>query len=137
MLFRSIGFKVQDNGGTANGGADTSINAYILTIDVTAVNDAPLRTAGTITALTVNEDFSNSTAVTLGLSGLNYGPGGGADEATQTLTYTITSIPSFITLWKADGVTQVTTTTTGLTQADIQGLKYKTVADAKIGRAHV
>jgi methionine-rich copper-binding protein CopC len=38
--YASIGFKVQDNGGTANGGSDTS-TANTLTINVTPVNDAP------------------------------------------------------------------------------------------------
>ena len=37
----SLSFKVQDSGGTANGGADTS-GIYTLKFDVTAVNDAPL-----------------------------------------------------------------------------------------------
>ena len=59
----------------------------------------------------------STTAVSLGLSAFTYGTGGGSDEAGQTLTYTITSIPSFVTLWKADGTTQVTTATTGLTAA--------------------
>ena len=40
--YTTIGFKVQDNGGTANGGVDTSTSDYTLTIDVTAVNDAPV-----------------------------------------------------------------------------------------------
>ena len=48
---------------------------------VTAVNDVPVRTAGTLTPISGGEDSANSTAVTLGLSGVTYGPGGGADEA--------------------------------------------------------
>ena len=40
MSYASVGFKVQDNGGTANGGSDTS-TANTLTINVTPVNDAP------------------------------------------------------------------------------------------------
>lgn len=39
--YASIGFKVQDNGGTANGGSDTSTE-NTLTINVTPVNDAPI-----------------------------------------------------------------------------------------------
>ncbi len=39
--YASFGFQVQDDGGTANGGVDTDPTANILTIDVTAVNDAP------------------------------------------------------------------------------------------------
>jgi VCBS repeat-containing protein len=45
--YTTIGFKVQDNGGTANGGANTSTSANTLTIDVTAVNDAPVAVADT------------------------------------------------------------------------------------------
>lgn len=37
----SLSFKVQDTGGTANGGVDTS-GTYTLKFDVTAVNDAPV-----------------------------------------------------------------------------------------------
>lgn len=40
--YTTIGFKVQDNGGTANSGVDTSTTANTLTINVTAVNDAPV-----------------------------------------------------------------------------------------------
>ncbi|MFI3196651.1 MAG: Ig-like domain-containing protein, partial [Methylococcaceae bacterium] len=57
--YATIGFKVQDNGGTANGGADTSVTANTLTIDVTAVNDAPIGTSGTITIV---EDGSKTFA---------------------------------------------------------------------------
>src|SRR4029077_3005581 len=62
--------------------------------------------------------------------GLNYGPGGGADEAGQTLTYKVTVIPSFITVWLSDGTTQVTAGTTLADLSALQGLKYKTVANA-------
>jgi hypothetical protein len=40
--YASFGFKVQDNGGTANGGVDTSATANTITINVTPVNDAPV-----------------------------------------------------------------------------------------------
>ena len=88
-----------------------------------------MRTAGSPAAINVNEDSANATAVTLGMSGLTYGPGGGSDESGQTLTYKVTAIPAHITLWLADGTTQVTANTT-VTLAQLQGLKYKTVADA-------
>jgi methionine-rich copper-binding protein CopC len=39
--YASVGFKVQDNGGMANGGSDTSTE-NTLTINVTPVNDAPI-----------------------------------------------------------------------------------------------
>ena len=49
-----------------------------------------------------------------------YGPGGGSDEAGQTLSYKLTTIPSNITLWKADGITSVATNAT-LTLAEVAG----------------
>ena len=73
---------------------------------------SPVRTAGSPAAINVNEDSANATAVTLGMSGLTYGRGGGSDESGQTLTYKVTVIPAHITLWLADGTTQVTANTT-------------------------
>src|SRR5690606_31028646 len=37
----SLDYKVQDNGGTASGGQDTSTGSATLTLNVRAVNDAP------------------------------------------------------------------------------------------------
>src|SRR6185503_11025101 len=123
----NLTWTVQDSGGTANGGVD--LLTETLSITVGAVNDQPVRTAGNPAAVSVNEDSANTTAVTLGMSALTYGVGGGSDEAAQTLTYTLTSIPSCVTVWLADGTTQVTANT-GLSLAQLQGLKYKTVANA-------
>src|SRR5438105_4850187 len=123
----NLTWTVQDSGGTANGGADTLTETLSLT--VTAVNDVPLRTAGSPAAVSVNEDSANTTALTLGMGSLAYGVGGGSDESSQTLTYKVTVIPAFVTLWLADGTTQVTANTT-VTLAQLQGLKYKTLADA-------
>jgi hypothetical protein len=39
--YANIGFKVQDDGGTANSGVDTSLTANTLTFNVASVNDAP------------------------------------------------------------------------------------------------
>ena len=44
---------------------------------------------------------ANGTAVTLGLSGVTYGPGGGTDESAQTLGFTITGIPSYVQIFQA------------------------------------
>ena len=120
----------------ANANGSATVTVYVsdgeaqasttFTLTVTAVNDAPVRTAGSPSAINVDEDSANSTAVTLGLGALTYGPGGGSDEAGQTLTYKVTAIPAYITLYLADGTTQVTANTT-VTLAQLQGLKYKTV----------
>jgi hypothetical protein len=48
-----IMFKVVDDGGTANGGHDTSDETYTFTFDVTGINDAP---GGTDKTVTINED---------------------------------------------------------------------------------
>ncbi|MCY2987988.1 MAG: GEVED domain-containing protein, partial [Planctomycetota bacterium] len=103
-----------------------------LTITVNAVNDGPVRTAGTPVAISVNEDSANVTAVSLGLSGWAYAPGPATavDEVGQTLTYRVTSVPPSITVWLADGTTKVTTGTTLDDLPALQGLKYKTVANA-------
>src|SRR5205823_1020865 len=61
----TFSFSVQDNAGTANSGVDTLLQS--ITISVTAVNDIPLRTAGSVSNLTVLE---NSGLASLGLSAL-------------------------------------------------------------------
>jgi len=53
-----------------------------IAITVIAVNDAPIRTAGTVTPLTVLEDATGL----LWLRQCGLCPGGGSDEASQTLT---------------------------------------------------
>ena len=53
--YTTIGFKVQDNGGTANGGADTSATANTLTINITPVDDAPVLNNTSILAYTEND----------------------------------------------------------------------------------
>ena len=88
-----------------------------------------MRTAGTLTSIRVAEDSADTTATTLGLGRVTYGPGGGADEASQTLTYTVTAIPSYVQIFKANGATQVNPNGT-VTATELQGLKYKTVPDA-------
>src|SRR5438128_569354 len=102
----NLTWTIQDSGGTANSGVDTLTESQSIT--VSAVNDVPVRTAGTYSSISVNEDSANSTAVTLGLGSLTYGAGGGSDESSQTLAYKVTAIPSVITVYLADCTTQVT-----------------------------
>ncbi len=79
---------LQDNGGTANGGSDTSAS-QTFTITVTPVNQPP--TLNTIGNVTVNE---NSGLQTVNLGGISVGP---TNEVGQTLTVTATSSnPSLI-----------------------------------------
>ncbi|MFO1351233.1 MAG: Ig-like domain-containing protein [Gammaproteobacteria bacterium] len=79
----TITLTLQDNGGTANGGVDTSA-PQSFTITVTAVNDAPSFTKGANP--TVLEDVGAQT-VNPWASAISAGP---ADEAGQTLTFTVT-----------------------------------------------
>ena len=74
---------VRDSGGTANGGVDTS-PPQTFTINVTAVNDAPVFTAGP--NQTIDEDAGAQT-VNPWATAISAGP---PDEAAQTLTFNVT-----------------------------------------------
>ena len=127
----TFSWSVTDSGGTANGGLNTVSES--LSITVTSVNDAPVRTAGTVGNLTVAEDAA---ATSLGLGSLAYGPGGGADEAAQTLSYTVTAVPAATlgAIVLADGTTLVSAATS-YSLAQLQGMQFKTAANASGGPA--
>ena len=85
--YASLGFQVQDDGGTANGGIDLDPITRTLRFDVTPVNDAPV---GSVTIT---------------------GPGAGAPAEDETLTasHTLSDADGPATLavsyqWQADGV---------------------------------
>src|SRR4029077_2994342 len=80
----TITLVLKDNGGTANGGVDTSA-AQTFTITVTAVNDAPSFTKGA--NQTVLEDAGAQTVATWATA-ISAGP---ADESAQTLTFQVTA----------------------------------------------
>ncbi|HBB95755.1 MAG TPA: hypothetical protein DC054_10225, partial [Blastocatellia bacterium] len=80
----TISVVIKDNGGTANGGVDTSA-VQTFTITVNAVNDTPSFTKGA--NQTVNEDAGAQTVANWA-SNISAGP---ADEAGQTLTFQITA----------------------------------------------
>ncbi len=107
-------------------------NTAAANISISEINDAPVRSAGTVNNLTVNED---SGFTSLGLGTLAYGPGGGADESGQTLTYNVTTIPSAAlgSIYLADETTVVSTGV--YTLAQIQGMKFKPVDHANGGPA--
>ncbi|WP_295535791.1 cadherin-like domain-containing protein, partial [Synechococcus sp. UW140] len=80
----SISFNVIDG----RGGITPALQSFMLK----AINDLPERIAGNISKLTLLED---SPSTPLGLSGLQYSPGGGEDELTQLpLSYAITELPN-------------------------------------------
>ena len=112
---------------TTNGGVTPIATAPAsASTSITAVNDAPVRTAGTVANLTVLED---SGFTSLGFAGVTYGPGGGADETGQTLSYAVTALPSGTAgnVFLADGTTQVTLSSYTLTE--IRGMQFKTTAN--------
>src|SRR5438309_392795 len=66
----NLTWTVQDSGGTSNVCFDKPTETHIFTL---SLHDAlPICTAGSSAAISVNEDSSNSTAVTLGMSALTY-----------------------------------------------------------------
>jgi hypothetical protein len=127
----TFSWTVQDNGGTANGGADTLTQS--LTISVTAVNDAPVQVSGAVADLTVLED---SGTTPLGFAGLTYVSGGGTDEAAQKLSYTITAVPASALgdVVLADGVTRVTAGNS-YSLTELQGMQWRTAPNANGGPA--
>ncbi|MBL0427900.1 cadherin-like domain-containing protein [Ramlibacter alkalitolerans] len=114
----------------SGGGSDRI--AESLTISVTAQNDPPVRSAGTVANLTVAED---GPLASLGLGTLDYGPGGAIDEAGQGLSYTVTAVPpsALGTIVLADGKTVVATGT--YTLDELRGMQFKARADANGGPA--
>jgi hypothetical protein len=81
----TVTVRLQDDGGTANGGVDTSASQQF-TITVTAVNDAPSFTSGG--DVFVDEEFASSGTT---VSGWATNISTGASNETQTLTFNITN----------------------------------------------
>ncbi|MGI0487175.1 cadherin-like domain-containing protein [Pantanalinema rosaneae CENA516] len=97
---------LRDNGGTANGGVDTS-TPYVFTIVVNPVNDAPTFTPGSNT-LTILEDAGPQTVNWA--TAISAGP---PNEATQTLSFNVASSnPSLFTVAPTISPTGVLTYTT-------------------------
>jgi hypothetical protein len=101
--YASFTFQVQDDGGTANGGVDLDPTPNTLTIDVTAVNDAPVITSnggGATAAVNVAENSTVVTTVTatdvdLPAQSLTYSVVGGVDAARFTIN-SATGVLSFV-----------------------------------------
>jgi large repetitive protein len=80
----TIGVRIQDSGGTANGGVDTSpVQTFV--INVTAVNDAPSFTSGGNVTVLKNSGAYGPTNLATAISA------GPADESAQTLTFSVTA----------------------------------------------
>ncbi|WP_194724694.1 ExeM/NucH family extracellular endonuclease [Noviherbaspirillum malthae] len=119
----SFTYQVSD-GGRLNGVSNTA-TVHVL---VAAVNDAPVRTSGEVGPVTMEED---AVATPLNLGVVTYAAGGGADEAAQTLSVTVTGVPD-ATLGHvvlADGVTVVVAGQT-YSIAELRGMAFAPAADA-------
>jgi VCBS repeat-containing protein len=114
----NLSYQVND----ANGGVVAGSNSF----NIAAINDAPIRTAGRVNDLYVIED---SGTTSLGLGGLSYGRGGGADETTQTLSYRVLEVPT-ASLGSVRSNGNAVAVGQTLTLADLQGLQFRAVADA-------
>ncbi len=102
-------------GGSAFSNATATAAANVL-----AVDDAPVRTAGALNPVTVAE---RTAAVALGLGTLAYAPGGGSDEAVQSLSIVVTGLPGSVgTIQLADGTPVVAGNS--YTLAQLQTLRF-------------
>jgi hypothetical protein len=116
----SYTFQVQDNGGTANGGADLDPTPRTITVNVTAVNDAPVNSVpgpqvvarnaslvfssgnGNLVSISdidagasaVQEQLivTNGTLTLSGVAGLAFSVGDGTADVTMTFTGTMANI---------------------------------------------
>jgi VCBS repeat-containing protein len=102
----SFTFQVQDDGGTANSGVDLDQSANTLTVNITAVNDAPALTgsaaalpngtedsAYTVTKAQLLQGWTDVDADTLSVTGLTASNGIVTDNGDGT--YTITQVANF------------------------------------------
>ena len=88
--YTTFTFQVQDNGGTANGGVDLDQSPNTMTINVTAVNDAP---TGTDTLVAIDEE------TTYTFTQANFGFGDALDTPANVLSgVKITTLPGAGTL---------------------------------------
>jgi|GEM_PF-1740735 len=95
---------------------------------VSPVNEPPISTGSSVSNLTVLE---NSGLNSLGLSGVDYAPGGGTDEQSQSLFYTVTSLPdsSLGTVFQSNGTTPVNVNTQ-YSLSQLQGFEFEPTTNA-------
>ncbi len=93
----SFTFQVKDDGGTANGGVDTDTTPNTITIDISAVNDAPTGSVSIDNTSPAQGDLLTASNTLADVDGMG------------AITYT----------WKADGSSVGTGTTHLLTQAEV------------------
>ena len=83
--YSRFGFQVQDDGGTANGGVDTDTAVRILTIDVAAVNDAPVNVMPGAQNALINTPIVLSGANAISVSDVD--ANGGLEQITLSVNY--------------------------------------------------
>ncbi|MHA8050258.1 cadherin domain-containing protein, partial [Aquirufa sp. ROCK-SH2] len=88
--YTTFEFQVQDDGGTANGGVNLDPTANIITLNVTAVNDAPTALNFTNTTTTLPENTSTSSRIKVADIAIT-----DDEEGTETLTLSGTDAASF------------------------------------------
>lgn len=125
----TFSFAVTDDG-TTNGQPDPRTLVESLTVTATELNDPPVRIAGKVAVLDVAPD---QVAASLGLAGLAYLAGGGADETQQILTYRASAVPptALGTVALADGTPVATET--DYTLAQIRGLQFQRAVGVTTG----
>jgi hypothetical protein len=130
---RTGGTALADTADARRVGADTpfSAQAVAATVQVTPINDAPGRTAGSVANVVAVE---GSPGVSLGLSGVDYAVGGGADELAQSLSYLVTELPELGLgrVLLADGSSAVTAGTT-YTLAQLRGMQFAVASGVTAG----
>ena len=105
-----------------NGGNQLATN----TLTISPLNDAPERIAGNVSTLFLVED---APLTSMGLEDVEYGVGGGSDEeSSQSLTYTVSSVP-------ADIVGRIYTADDGTTTSDLGVLSGQMKGDGTTGFA--
>ncbi|MEZ0262669.1 MAG: cadherin-like domain-containing protein, partial [Alphaproteobacteria bacterium] len=113
--YASFTFQVQDSGGTSSGGVDLDQSANTMTINVTAVDDAPV--AGANTGLTVGEG-ATATITTTMLTTTD------VDTAAASVIYTVTST---VTNGRLELSTAAGVAITTFTQADLAANRVRYV----------
>ena len=103
-------FQVQDNGGTENSGVDTDPSANTMTINVSAVNDAPVTVDA---AISVDKNASQTFSLTAT----------DPDGAGDITSYNIVSIPVSGVLKASDGTT-ISTANTVISKALATGMTF-------------
>jgi VCBS repeat-containing protein len=106
-------------------------NTATVRLTIGVVNDIPVQTAGDLVELRV---FTGSGVTSLELQGIAYAPGGGPDEAGQTLGYRVTEMPpeSLGRIVMADGVTTVAAGSS-YSLAEIEGMQFAAALGGSAG----